>query len=88
MQEVVHVQERIPAWCMVTILPGQACEVSRITFPMADSTMQGYWSAKLHTMSATSRMRSAVASEEPPNFITTLICAAMAVVLQVQGWQR
>ncbi len=46
----------------------------RPTLPMADSTTQGYCSGKLHTMSATSRMRSADTSEEPPNFMTTVIC--------------
>ena len=44
--------------------------------PMADSTTQGSWSGKLHTICATSHMRSADATELPPNFITMLICEA------------
>ncbi len=42
------------------------------TLPIAESTTQGYWSGKLHTMDATSSMRSALATDDPPNFITTV----------------
>lgn len=44
------------------------------TLPMADSTTQGSSSGKLQTMAATSRIRSALATDEPPNFITTVTC--------------
>lgn len=39
------------------------------TLPIADSTTQGRCSGKLHTISATSIMRSAEATEEPPNCV-------------------
>lgn len=44
------------------------------TFPIADSTTQGSSSGKLHTMAATSLIRSAFATDDPPNFMTTLTC--------------
>lgn len=37
------------------------------TLPIADSTTQGKYWGNAHTMSATSRMRSASRTEEPPN---------------------
>ena len=37
------------------------------TLPIADSTTQGRWSGKEQMMSATSSMRSVVATDEPPN---------------------
>lgn len=46
----------------------------RSTFPIADSTTQGSSSGKLHTMAATSLIRSASATDEPPNFMTTVTC--------------
>ena len=55
-------------------MTGVRPEHSALTLPMADSTMQGYCSGKLHMMAATSRMRSALATDEPPNFMTTVIC--------------
>lgn len=44
------------------------------TLPMADSTTQGRYWGKLQMMSATSRMRSASRTDEPPNLYTTLTC--------------
>ena len=43
-----------------------------LTLPIADSTTIGKFSWKEHTMSATSRMRSASRTDEPPNLYTTL----------------
>ena len=52
------------------------------TLPMADRTTSGAWSWKLHTISATSIIRSAVATDEPPNLYTTVICAATSRIGQ------
>lgn len=41
---------------------------------MAERTTQGYWSGKLQIMDATSIMRSALATDDPPNFMTTVTC--------------
>lgn len=43
-----------------------------VVFPMAERTTTGVSSGKLRMRSATSRIRSADASEEPPNFMTTV----------------
>ena len=43
-----------------------------VVLPMALSTNTGISSGNASTMDATSRMRSASATDEPPNFITTL----------------
>ena len=43
-----------------------------VVLPMALSTSTGISSWNVSTMDATSRMRSASATDEPPNFITTL----------------
>lgn len=43
-----------------------------MVFPMAERTTTGVSSGKLRMRSATSRIRSADASEEPPNFMTTV----------------
>ena len=44
------------------------------TLPIADRTTQGSSFGKLHIMDATSRILSAFATDEPPNFMTTLSC--------------
>lgn len=41
-----------------------------VVFPMADRTITGLSSGKLHMRSATSLILSAEATEDPPNFIT------------------
>jgi hypothetical protein len=46
------------------------------TLPIADSTTQGRYWGKLQMMSATSRMRSASRTDDPPNLYTTLLCTA------------
>ena len=46
-----------------------------VDLPMAESTSTGMCSGKERTMLATSRMRSASATDEPPNFITTEYCS-------------
>ena len=56
-----------------------------MVFPMAERTMTGVSSGKLRMRSATSLIRSADASEEPPNFMTTVkpvrgLCANAAAV--------
>jgi hypothetical protein len=51
-----------------------------LTLPIAESTTQGYWSGKLQMMLATSLMRSADARDEPPNFITTVICTNIDII--------
>ena len=43
-----------------------------VVFPMAESTITGRSSGKLRRRSATSRIRSADATDDPPNFITTV----------------
>lgn len=45
-----------------------------VVLPMADMTTQGRWSGKEAIISATSRMRFASATDEPPNLYTTEIC--------------
>lgn len=44
------------------------------TFPIADSTTAGKLLGKLQMMSATSRIRSASLTEDPPNLYTMLTC--------------
>lgn len=56
-----------------------------LTLPMADKTIQGNRCGKLHMIWATSHMRSALATEEPPNFMTTLICKQRP--LQHKHWE-
>lgn len=48
------------------------------TLPMADSTTTGKFSWKLQMMSATSCMRSASRTDEPPNLYTTFNCRGRA----------
>jgi hypothetical protein len=43
-----------------------------VVFPMAERTTTGVSYGKLRMRSATSRIRSADASDEPPNFMTTV----------------
>ena len=45
-----------------------------VDFPIADKTNIGISSGKLKTMLATSLILSALATDEPPNFITTECC--------------
>jgi hypothetical protein len=47
-----------------------------VVFPIAERTITGVSSGKLRMRSATSLMRSADATEDPPNFITTVNPAA------------
>ena len=66
----VHMACRSVGWLLP--IPNHTLRAGRVeqcglTLPMADSTTTGAWSWKLHTMSATSCMRSALATEEPPN---------------------
>lgn len=61
------------AWC------GAWCG----TLPMAERTTQGYWSGKLQMMEATSIMRSALATDEPPNFMTTVTYRRMLPLSKV-----
>jgi hypothetical protein len=51
-----------------------------VVFPMAARTTTGVSSGKLMMRSATSLIRSADATEDPPNFITTVNPATAAVV--------
>ena len=53
----------------------QLC-ISKLTLPIADKTRQGLCSGKDVTIFATSSIRSEVATDDPPNFITTVICSA------------
>ena len=50
------------------------CSTATVTFPIADRTTQGKCSGNVQMMSNTSRILSAVATDEPPNFITTVTC--------------
>ena len=60
-------------WAVFTSTEFQNGEkATGFTLPMADSTMQGRCSGKLQTISATSLIRCALATDEPPNFITTV----------------
>jgi len=47
-----------------------------VVFPIAESTTTGRSSGKLRMRSATSRIRSAEATDDPPNFITTVSSGA------------
>jgi hypothetical protein len=47
-----------------------------VVFPIAESTTTGCSSGKLRMRSATSRIRSAEATDDPPNFITTVSSGA------------
>jgi len=49
-----------------------SAEQKLLTLPMADRTTTGNRSGKLQMMSATSFIRSASRTDEPPNLYTTL----------------
>mmetsp|Transcript_9699 Transcript_9699/g.26353 ORF Transcript_9699/g.26353 Transcript_9699/m.26353 type:complete len:270 (+) Transcript_9699:1155-1964(+) len=79
--------------CSEPTLFGEACRASApacsnrfVVFPMAERTTMGTVAdPKPQTISATSIMRSAVATDEPPNLTTRLIGGVTLVSLPPQG---